>query len=307
MVNKHVHIAIVGGQPVPVYIGIKTALEHDVRIDRIVLVCSSDSRPEAIRIMNQFPKYDSDDKRIILECSPVDFIEIEQLVWKLKKEYKEWEKIYVNLTSGTKPWALSFASILGPLENVHIIYVEQANLITNIKTKATLQGEISPQTRFELYGAKPNHYYDLEKDFTQKDKLLVKAIEKIRSINTYDFSILTNNINIEELREGEYFGNDKHFIDYFFDETRGLDYCTINCKAQSNSTIFYYFKENKAVIQLIKKDGSIFNEGIQSEHLLRILFNSSWFELKTALELKQNSKVKTVWLNLTIQRMNSTS
>ena len=49
---KKLHISLVGGQPVPVYIGIK----DNGQANTVILVCSPQSKPEAVRIKEQFPK-----------------------------------------------------------------------------------------------------------------------------------------------------------------------------------------------------------------------------------------------------------
>ena len=49
---KKVHITLVGGQPVPVYLGIK----DNGQANLVILVCSPQSITEAERIKEQFPK-----------------------------------------------------------------------------------------------------------------------------------------------------------------------------------------------------------------------------------------------------------
>ena len=103
---KKVHISLVGGQPIPVYIGIK----NDGQASTIVLVCSPQSHDEAERIKEQFPKRNIE----IQECHPTDLLQIEALAVSLKERFEDCE-ITVNLTGGTKLWSISFYSVFSEM------------------------------------------------------------------------------------------------------------------------------------------------------------------------------------------------
>ena len=262
---KKVHITLVGGQPVPAYIGIK----DDGQAQTIVLVCSEQSQEEANRICAQFPK-----RKVVIElCSPVNLSEIEGLARKLKEKYEDCE-LTVNLTSGTKLWSLSFFHILGTCQHVRFIYVDQTNVITDIRTKETRMGEIETLTRFELYGTPLTSYVPLE-EYTEEDIRVMKEIEKIRKVNIHDFNELTINCQKDDLEVNE------------------------PIKAtQKGSTLQYSYEGKWARLTLRNYyTGKAVTKEIQSEHIFDILFNSGWFELKTAVELRRNPRVKNLWLN----------
>ncbi len=260
---KKVHISLVGGQPVPVFIGIK----DDGQANTVVLVCSHQSHAEADRIKDQFPK-----RSVILkECSPVDLDEIETLVNHLDAEYADYERT-VNLTSGTKLWSLSFFRVFNLRVHTHFIYVDQTNKITDILTKESHFGKIDTLKRIELYGTSLTSFKVLD-EYTQTDFDVMRDIAHFRKINKIDFAILTSIRNKSELK---------------IDDT---------LKTDKGSQLEYSLDDKWARMSLKTKDGSVVNKEFQCEHLFDVLFNSGWFELMTAKELRQNKQIKNIWLN----------
>ena len=260
---KKIHISLVGGQPVPVYIGIK----NDGQANTVVLVCSPQSRLEAERIQEQFPKREFQ----IRECSPTDLLQIEDLAHELKEKYKDYEAT-INLTSGTKLWSLSFFSVFSDHTNVHFVYVDQNNLMVDILTKEKRQCNIDRQTRFKLHGTPLKSFFSIN-EFTKADKKVLEDVEKLRRKNSKAFSIMTNNIDKAKLDEDGVITDD-----------------------ESGSSIHHYHLPNWAEITVKGRSAPITKQ-LQSEHVFDILFNAGWFELKTALEFKKNPHVKEVWLN----------
>ena len=259
---KKVHITLVGGQPIPEYIGIK----DDGQANTVVLVCSPQSREEAGRISHQFQKRSV----IIKECSPIDLDEIERLALLLNEEYADYEKT-INLTSGTKLWSLTFFRIFNNQEHVHFIYVDQTNNITDILLKKSHQGSIDTFKRFDLYGSSLTSFRALS-EYTDEDFKVLKAVERVRIINRKDFRELTDKNNLKEC----------------------LDSGII--KSSNGSTLEFSIEEKWARIKL-KAERNVTIKKFQSEHVFDILFNSGWFELKTARELSQNENIKNIWLN----------
>lgn len=254
---RKVHISLVGGQPIPVYIGIK----DNGQASTVVLVCSNQSKDEAERIKAQFPKR----KVRIVECHPVNLVEIEKMIIELRDEFSDYEKT-INLTSGTKLWSLSFFRLFYPQENTHFIYVDQTCLITDILTKETHKFKIDTLTRFELYGTPLTSFRILE-EYDDEDVMVMNEVEKIRNINSYEFYLLTKDFN-----EREY------------------------AKTAKGSSLKYSIIGRWAKIS-IKTENGVYSKELTSQHVFDILFNSGWFELKTAIELRKNSHIGNIWLN----------
>lgn len=254
---RKVHITLVGGQPVPVYIGIK----DDGQANTVVLICSQQSREEAGRIKEQFPKRNM----IIRECHPVNLVDIENVANQLKEEFFDYEKT-INLTSGTKLWSLTFFRVFHQYENAHFVYVDQTNLITDILAKEAHLGKIDTFTRFELYGSPLTAFRSLD-EYDEEDFRVLKEIENTRKKNSWEFYQLT-----KEQGEGGKLTTEK------------------------GSTLEYSQKEQWAKMRLMTFKGCYTKE-FQSRHLFDMLFNSGWFELKTAKELRKNNQIGNIWLN----------
>lgn len=259
---KKVHITLVGGQPVPVYIGIK----DDGQASTVVLVCSPQSKTEAERIKEQFPKRNI----LVKECPPVELDDIEKLAIGLFKDYSDYEKT-INLTSGTKLWSLTFFRVFNQDKNSHFIYIDQNNQITDILTKESHIGAINTLKRFEMYGTPLTSFRMLE-EYDEEDLFVAKKIERLRNRNRYEFIRLTGNRNELEMNERDILTTEK------------------------GSRLEYSKDERWARIRLYTNRGLLTKE-FHCQHLFDILFNSGWFEQKTAIELSKNEKINKIWLN----------
>lgn len=259
---KKVHITLVGGQPVPVYLGIK----DNGQANPVILVCSPQSKTEAERIKEQFPKRNI----LVKECSPVELDDIENLAIGLFKDYSDYEKT-INFTSGTKLWSLTFFRIFNQDKNSHFIYIDQNNQIIDILSKKSHVGTINTLKRFELYGTPLTSFRTLE-EYNVEDLLVAKEIERLRNRNRSEFIRLTGNRKLSEMNEkGVLFTDRKSRLEYSFDE-------------------------RWASIKLYT-DETFMTKEFHCQHLFDILFNSGWFELKTAIELNNNERINNIWLN----------
>lgn len=250
---KKIHISLVGGQPIPVYIGIK----ENGQANTVVLVCSAQSHVEADRIKAQFPKREFQ----IEECSPTNLQQIEDLAQNLRKKYNECE-VTINLTSGTKLWALTFYQVFNVLESVHFIYVDQTNLLTDLLTKDTRRCDIDISTRFELYGTPLKDYRSIN-EYTLADFDVMRKVERIRKVNKKAFTEMTNKITHNELES---------------------DGAITDANSGSSLEWTHLPKWAKMTLKGIKGTKT---EEFDSEHVFDILFHAGWFELKVAEVLRK--------------------
>ena len=261
---EKVHITLVGGQPVPVYVGIK----YDTQADSIIYVCSAQSQEEAKRISLQF----TGREQSFETCSPVNLKEIETLAETLAEKYAGWEKT-INLTGGTKLWSLVFFKTFHQQEHTRFIYVDQTNVVTDILTQSAVTLPIDTLKRFELYGT-PIASFVPYSEYTQEDFRVMRDIEGLRNVNRKDFTELTRNPDIEDLKKS------------------GIPHLT-----EGGSYIDYSFEKSTAEVCLVGYSGYPQKRTWHSEHLFEILFNSGWFELMTAQALSQNPNIRNIWLN----------
>ena len=261
---SNIHIALVGGQPVPVYLGIKD--NHEARL--VVLVHSTKSRPEAERIAAMFPKRTFR----YVECSPVDLADISGVAEGLFSEYKD-DAVVVNLTSGTKLWTLGFFRVFLFSDHVRFIYVDQNNVITDIQSREQKESSIDKLDLFRLYGTRLDSCR-LYTEYTQADFGVATKIEELRRSFKSVFFELDDKVR-QSLCDG-----DGQFV------TKG------------GSVITYYPTESRLVLDLINmRSGYNKYVKLQSPHVLDLVFNAGWFELKTAKAISENNKVGEVLLN----------
>ena len=257
------HIALVGSQPIPVYLGIKWS----GAIDKLILVCSEQTTSEAKRLAICCKNIPHE----IICCDSVNLHEIEKCACQIRNQIGEGE-IHLNLTSGTKPWTLVFYKTFSKYLTARFILVDQNNRIQDLDTHEEYVEHIPTELRFLLYGARLTHFTKFS-EYTEADIKAMRAVEKQRRNNYSAFNELT--VGKNTLHEHE-----------------------CNAQLKDGSFVKYNQETNTVVLSLYKKYVN-HNVEIQltSPHVADIVFNSGWFELKTALELSKNEHAQDIWLN----------
>lgn len=155
---KKIHISLVGGQPIPVFLGIGCD-----DFDEIVLIHSGDSVDETVAIEKICKK-----KCTLIQCSPNDIVEIRQTAENLFASARD-NHVVLNITSGTKLWSVIFSQTFLNHASADIVFIDQLNNLYNLKSGETKQLSIDIFTRFQLYGTPLLHYTRIE-EYTQEDR-----------------------------------------------------------------------------------------------------------------------------------------
>lgn len=131
---KKVQISLVGGQVIPVY-----QLAKHNSPDFLVLVYSKETKEKAERISELREKGET----AIIYCDPTDFKSISKTMSDILLKYKSLsEKLYIDVTGGTKPWTAYLAYYsLQEEGDVKIEYIDQNGKIWDFKTKESVQSE----------------------------------------------------------------------------------------------------------------------------------------------------------------------
>lgn len=277
--NKQVHITLVGGQPMPVYLGILA-----VKPQSVWLIHSKSSEEEATIIANSCGVKDV--KK--MEFPAVDYPRILELSSGLLDGLKE-EEVIINISSGTKPWAVAFALLSVNLSNVSLVYVDQNHHVYNI-TKGEnmpldLQMDINTILRYNH--RKVSRRTSLDK-YTENDKKVLEETQKLRNFNADDFNELT-------------IPHDKKRRNAIKQELEYKD------KRPSGSQIHYIRKANLISIILkrdIKGKPVIQKKTLNSPHVKDIVFNAGWFEYKVAGMLSSWRYQREIWLNVSFPYLN---
>ena len=266
-----IHIALVGGQPAPVYNGIIAT-----NPDKVIYVYSKDVE-KTLSVLRKEVKVDEAEK--LPPLSPTDPNEIEGLAFRLADTYCG-DDVVVNISSGLKSWSHIFGYAFQNRENASVVYMDQNNVLWNYKTKESRTDFVFDMfTLFRLYG-NPLENYTYFSDYTESDKNVAKMIENIRSVNPKDFNQLLAVLDGDKKnkitqKEGKF---DLHSLSYV--EWK---------KAPKGQDAFVR-------IFLNSKNGGR-EVVLESPHAFELAFNSGWFEYKIASILSCWKFAKDICMN----------
>ena len=261
-----IHITLVGGQMMPVYLGIK-----NTNPDKIVLIHSSDSSQNAKQIEKVYT-----DKCRLVEFSPVDYEAIKSSIDKLLVEYKN-DEISINLSSGTKPWSILFALQTQGKENVTLLYIDQNNIFYDYTHHKKLESARLTMLELMRYnGYSPKSYVLLE-DYSDEDFKMLERIKSARNKNIKVFNELTvlnktQNNKFKNQKDGSFPASDGSYIKWNKNENTVLLYL----KTKYGYKNFYF----------------------ESPHVMQLIFNTGWFEYEVAKIVSGWEHAKEVWLNV---------
>lgn len=273
MTNK-IYIALVGGQPVPVYTGLRY-----VNPDKMVLICSQESREEAERIEALF----EGNAEVIL-CDPVDLKAIHQLGTTLLETYAE-DEVVLNVTSGTKAWSIVFYEVFRNHEQAHVIYIDQNNRYHDFMTGESIQLGLEKDIHYKLYGSLINSYKSFS-DYTSDDEDVMFRLQFLRRKNIKGYNYLTavleqeRKIELETKDCGTFRLNDGSFVEW--DKTVPM-----------------------VRLCLCSKAGDKYTETFESANVMSLVFNSGWFEYKTALAFSKIRGVREIRMNCLFKAQNN--
>lgn len=267
-----IHITLVGGQPAPVYNGIKAT-----NPDKVVFVHSTDS----LKALNTLVK-EIDVPYEAVQLSPTEAVEIQRIVEKMAAQYAE-DEVTVNISSGPKSWSHLFGSMFQSKENTTVVYMDQNNVLWNYRTMQGLQDfEFDMHTHFRLYGNSIENNYKKFSDYTEAD---VEAMKKIEEIRNFDFQIFNALLTVLDKQNQHTLRNGKHGK---FEHGSG-SYVEWEKTTEQQVGFVRVF--------IVKKNGRSKEVKFESPNAVDLAFNSGWFEFKVAKMLSAWDKCKEICLN----------
>lgn len=273
-----IHIALVGGQPAPVYNGIKAT-----NPDKVVFVHSTDS----LKALNALVK-EIDVPYEAVQLSPTEAVEIQRVVEKMATQYAE-DEVTVNISSGPKSWSHLFGSMFQSKENATVVYMDQNNVLWNYRTMQGLQDfEFDMHTHFRLYGNSIENNYKKFSDYTDADVEALKKIEEIRAFDVQIFNALLSVLDKQRqhtLKNGKY-GKFEHI-------QSGVKVSDSYVEWEKTT------EEQDGFVRVFlqKKNGKSKEVKFESPNAVDLAFNSGWFEFKVAKMLSAWNKCKEICLN----------
>lgn len=278
--KKNIHITLVGGQLIPLYVGWMHDLKQRSSIDTLVLVHSEDTLSDAQR----FTEIVAPAQCHYIELSATDIKSMEQEVARLVMQFAESD-IVVNISGGLKPWSLLFYQHFSP--QACCLYVDQNNLVTYLSTFKTFQEELlDMETRFRLQKQGVPKHRKLT-DYTDEDFKDVERLEKLRKQNYKDFNLLTSP-QMPTSTPAPWVVQSKGT----YHSPKGDPYAYISWDKKEHWIEMSFFHRDRR---------GYVTERFSSPNAFNIVFYFAWFELKTAFVLKELPGVRDIWVNCEFQ------
>lgn len=258
-----VHISLVGGQPNPIADGIR-----HVAPDKVILIYSDDARSKenVDKIINYFNNSQISFEKRKFDASDMD--DISKKIISIQQQYTN-DDISINISSGTKPWAYYFTTIMGKNQNVEIFYIDQNSVLWNMTKQEKCEIEFDMEQRLLLYfGAIPIYrdYAELSKDIAKDAEIC----NNLYNFNPKMFAALA--AKARKLSNDIYWEQGDNFLDW--DK-----------------------KEQQLLCHLSKKTNGvkIYEQTLGSPMARKLFVNAGWFEYKVAKLFSKWDKVKSIW------------
>lgn len=269
---SHIHIALVGRETSPVFKVIDI-----LHPDKIFLICSegqSGTSQEADNVIAQLHTRECQTSKKIFDA--IDVREIYSSIEELCAEISDDDYLSINLTGGTKFWALAFYKKFADRRNTNMFLISQNNTLCNVMTNECVDfTALDLDTLIALYGN--SMYFKKFEDYNSDDDIAVRQIENIRKFNYPVFNKLAANLRDSYRHELQYKGSGE-FGDEF-----------------GNSIL--WSKPDFVDVVLKKKNGTSLMERILSPNAVSLFFNSGWFEYKVAKMISGWDKAREIRLN----------
>ncbi|PLW99923.1 MAG: hypothetical protein C0594_16425 [Marinilabiliales bacterium] len=256
---KH-QITLVGGQILPVYVGIK-----EFNPDKVHFLVSNDSKNGISSLKSQIQKV----KYSEYICNPFDFYEIKSICEKIVEKIESEDEVSFNLTGGTKIMVLAAQSVIHE-KNLQGFYINQDDTFLKLPEykQSKINTEISIKEFFTLSGHNIFSYKELS-DYTNNDFNVVKTIESFANTNK-KYSSITNHFRRKYQKIPQ-----------------------TGKESLQNGVIVTW--DTKSIVAVFNGK-TIFN--ISSDKAMDLFFNAAWWELIVAQEVSKWNKIKEICLGL---------
>lgn len=252
-----VHFALVGGQTMPVYLGIKYT-----EPEKVVFVCSKESCGKIEPIKAMLPNVETS----VALFAPSDFAKIEDATKRCAEQYAG-DEVTINISSGTKPWTYYFTHIFSSHANAKVFYIDQNSMVHDFDTKGVRQLGISISEQLMLSESCLFSHRSL-KEYGDED---FSVIEQIKSIRSNEKQLRTFNKLTEEMS--------KH-----------SNLTEVN---NSDGSLIWNRKERQFIMEVNGFKPLVFT----SPNVRLLVLNAGWFEVMVAQALSSWERCKDLWMN----------
>ncbi len=278
--NKIVHIALVGGQTMPIYMCLRES-----KAEKVILIHSSSTKWRAEKIQSDLLPECPQRFFELIDLDPLDYEVIKERVSAIYDAYSEWN-VEVNLTSGTKPWTIAFSMLSAKYDNVQLYYSDQNNVIYNYNScEKHTSGSLSIAEIFRYNQSEVKSYVSLS-EYTEKDMHVLRQVQSIRK----RYYKVFNNLANPRARNAE------------FEKTAGV-ISDLESYSEMEWNKNFFVPGDKTTLQYVRffltdKCGSHEELELCSSHAFDIVTFSGWFEYEVALMLSKWKNCEDVWMNV---------
>jgi len=259
---QHIHLTLVGAQPIPVFNGIQFTLP-----DRLFMLHSTDTKPiaENIKSILKF-----DDELILVE-KPFDYFYCKNIITELCKNIDP-QSMSFNISGGTKIMTLAAADVAAK-KGISMFYIDQNNNIIDFTTdKQSQYNKLIPlEIYFRLFG------------------------QSIKSTIEYA------NINEELLAFKEIIMNELPNFQALFKKFRENKYEAYNSFSIENEKYELQWKQKEKEAVILTKSTKI-EKMVSGNYAFQLLFVTGWFELEIVQTVKNWNKAQQIYWNTIIPR-----
>lgn len=250
-----VHIALVGGQPTPVYQGVILSSP-----DRIILICSSQTKNKAEEIQEQLKSLQYYNVQIevfsIEDCESIRF-KLEILFGTLSDN----DTLSMNLSSGVKIWSLLCLQLC-PKDDAHVYCLSQNGKVLTIRGKQDVPYvQFDMFTQFALLGHLLEHYTKFS-EYTEIEQHDYEVISRLYTNNT--FQKLLKKLQVEAKSNKTFFKEDQ------------------SVTIDDNDYHYIEWSKEDGVFAISLGESINFYHEVSGAHAITMLVNTGWFEYEVA-------------------------
>lgn len=260
---KNIHISLVGGQTLPVYVPL--ANDNTISYDIIYLIYSKRTQGNATLVKEWVNQLRNRAKRIeLVEFEAVNINKINEDIITLKSKIDDSDKVWLNVSGGTKPWSILFYQAFADRAKTTCLYLDQNGYLWDMKKgvcEETTTHNVGFQVLFSLHKVKAT-YTELTQYTKDDSENLDRLLELRKDMGAGVFHELTKELDSKD-----------HAVKDGWALTKVNDTC-------------YSFDNGTDV------------EKLTSPHIKNMLCNTGWFEYQTARLLSQWNQTKDIITNV---------
>ncbi|MFC4818098.1 Card1-like endonuclease domain-containing protein [Flavobacterium sp. GCM10023249] len=258
---KH-QIALVGGQLLPIYVGIK-----EFNPDKIHFIVSK----ESVESLNNLKPMIIGVSQSEYKCNPFDFYEIKAICEKIIQKVNSEDSIIFNLTGGTKIMVLACQAIIHE-KGLNGFYINQDDSFLTLPSydRKSIGYELSVKEFFDISGHSTYNYKTIN-DYIEDD---LRTAEKIKNFANTDsrYKLIIGAFRKKYFNKG--------------------DSLPVNGKESINNNLKVIWDQISINIESNNKNILKLNSKIVQE----LFFKAVWWELIVAKEIANSKNFKELFL-----------